>query len=412
MLLTLGPGRARVFFLRCGVWLLGASVSLAQAEGLDINFTFDGGVDAWMIEPKKPDKPINTLNFLDGSAFNDHNFLLLPDANTKWDYQSVSPWIRLTSSVRFSANSEANLKLRADQLMGVRLDAANIEWTPSPYLGLRAGVVSFNTNWCRTYDVDSPWITEPDAFCRSGAFMPINNAAPGLQVYANTALGEYQLQAILGAYNPILLAYATKEFGFNVTALRPNFNFDTNQKISAALNFLHLKTGTQVRLGMMRSDQAGFYSPKLIREDRDRRNLLDNYYLGIDTYLRPSVRARYSLSLFASRDFYDGVQVVTDQDKSETLELIYEWKSTDIFSVGWSRFNISASVDDVAFANFKADDYFYANTSVVMMSWRRQWGKGLYSTLQWTQATQTNGYEGRRRSSSGDALGLRLGYQY
>jgi hypothetical protein len=148
MLLTLGRGRTRVFFLRCGVWLLGASVSLAQAEGLDINFTFDGGVDAWMIEPKKPDKPINTLNFLDGSAFNDHNFLLLPDANTKWDYRSVSPWIRLTSSVRFSANSEANLKLRADQLMGVRLDAANIEWTTSPYLGLRAGVVSFNTNWC------------------------------------------------------------------------------------------------------------------------------------------------------------------------------------------------------------------------------------------------------------------------
>ncbi len=411
MLLTLGRGWTRVFFLRCGVWLFGASMSMAQAEGLNINFTFDGGLDAWAIEPKQPDKPTGQQN-REGSAYNDHIFLYLPDADTQWDYRPVSPWMRLTSNVRLSANSEANFKLRADQAMGIHLDAANVEWAPSPQLGFRAGVVSFNTNWCRTYDVDSPWIMEPDVFCRSWIYMKINNAAPGLQVYANTWLGDYQIQAILGAYNPKILDYATKEFGFNTTALRPNFTFDSNQKISAALNFLHLNTGTQVRLGMMRSDQAGFYSPKLTPNDRDRRNLLDNYYLGIDTYLRSSLRARYSFSLFASRDYYDGVQVVTDQNKSQTLELIYEWKSTDLFSFGWSRFSINAAVDDVAFANFKADDYFYADTSILTMAWRRQWGKGFYSAIQWTQSTQTNGYEGRRRPSSGDALGLRLGYQY
>ena len=411
MLLTLGRGWTRVIFLRCGVWLFGASMSMAQAEGLNINFAFDGGLDAWAIEPKQPDKPTGQQN-REGSAYNDHIFLYLPDADTQWDYRTVSPWMRFTSNIRLSANSEANFKLRADQAMGIHLDAANVEWSPSPQLGFRAGVVSFNTNWCRTYDVDSPWIMEPDVFCRTRVYMKINNAAPGLQVYANTALGEYQLQAILGAYNPMILDYATKEFGFNTTALRPNFTFNSNQKISAALNFLHLNTGTQVRLGMMRSDQAGFYSPKLTPIDRDRRNLLDNYYLGIDTYLRSSLRARYSLSLFASRDYYDGVQVVTDQNKSQTLELIYEWKSTDLFSFGWSRFSINAAVDDVAFANFKADDYFYADTSILTMAWRRQWGKGIYSALQWTRSTQTNGYEGRRRPGSGEALGLRMGYQY
>jgi hypothetical protein len=225
-------------------------------------------------------------------------------------------------------------------------------------------------------------------------------------------LGDYQLQTILGIYRPMFASYETKEFGFNFQKLAPGFKINFNRKISAAVNLLHLQTGTQLRVGMMRSDQGGDYNPRPAIEGRARRNLMDNYYVGLDTYLQPTLRLRYSASKFASRDYFDDALAVQDKNKSETLELIYDWKSTDMLALGWSRFNISASVDDVAFANFKADDYFYANTSVVMMSWRRQWGKGLYSTLQWTQATQTNGYEGRRRSSSGDALGLRLGYQY
>jgi hypothetical protein len=397
--------------LVCGIWLILGDFHLAQAEGLKINSTFEGGVDAWAITPKLPAPPPPGTRPNDGSDYHDHVNLVLPDADTKWNYRPVSPWVRLSSHVRLSPDIEVTLKLRADQLMGAHVDVANIDWAPSPYLGLRAGVVNFNTNWCRTYDVDSPWMAEPDVFCRSYRFTNINNAAPGIQAYTNTTLGDYQLQTILGFYRPMFASYETKEFGFNIGALAPNFKINFNRKISAAVNFLHLQTGTQLRVGMMRSDQGGAYNPRPVDEGRARRNLIDNYYVGLDTYLQPTLRLRYSASIFASRDFYDDVLVVQDKNKSETLELIYDWKSTDLLALGWSRFNIAAAVDD-AFANFRADDFYHLSQSSRMMSWRHQWGKGLFSTLQWTHATQTNGYEGRRRPGSGDAVGLRLGYQY
>jgi hypothetical protein len=162
---------------------------------------------------------------------------------------------------------------------------------------------------------------------------------------------------------------------------------------------------------MMRTQESGAYNPRPVQEGRARLNLVDNYYLGIDAYLRPTLRLRYSASKFASRDFYDDLLVVHDKDSSQTWELIYEWRSADLLALGWSKFSVAAAVDDVRL-NYRADDYYYLSNSAWMTSWRHQWGKGLYSTLQWTHASQTNGYEGRRRPGSGDAVGLRLGYQY
>jgi hypothetical protein len=185
-------------------------------------------------------------------------------------------------------------------------------------------------------------MAEPDEFCRNNDSIRMNNSAPGLQGYTQTALGEYQMQSIVGVYRPGLFGYETEEFGFNTAALRSNFQRDSNQKISAAVNFLNLKTGTQLRLGMMHSDQAGHYSSRLSSDDRARHNLVDNYYLGIDTYLRPSLRLRYSASQFFSRDFYDDVLIIRDKDKSESMELIYEWTAADQWALGWSRFTIAA----------------------------------------------------------------------
>ena len=241
--------------------------------------------------------------------------------------------------------------------------------------------------------------------------MRINNAAPGLQAYSNITLGDYQLQNIVGVYRPRLFSYETKEFGFNYLALRGNFKRESNRKISAAMNLLNLQTGTQLRLGVMRSEQAGTYSPRLIPEDRARRNLIDNYYLGFDTYLRPTLRFRYSNAQFFSNDYYDDLPVLKQKHRFQNLELIYDWKASDMLALGLSRIDQTASVNDTAFGVF-IDDYWLVKTTSQFISWRHQWGKGIHSIIQWTHAAQTNGYFGNRRSGSGDAVGMRLGYQY
>jgi len=394
-----------------GVGLAFGCAGPVRAEGMKINSTFEGGLDTWVITPKQPQPPGTDADFKKGSAYEDHHHLALPDSDNQWHYRSTSPWVRFTSGLSLSPNLEAHLKVRADQLMGAHVDVAHLDWAPSPYLGFRAGVVNFNTNWCRTYDVDSPWMAEPDVFCRRNEFMKINQASPGLQVYTNTTVGAYQLQTILGMYRPRWLGYETEEFGFNTSALRSNFKREFNRKISGAVNLLNLQTGTQLRLGAMRSDEAGAYVPKLVPDDRARHNVIDNFYLGWDVDVHPSFRLRYSLSAFVSRDYYDDLLTVQDRDKSETLELIYDQKSSDYWAWGWSRFSQAAAVSD-AFKNKFVDDYYALNMRAWMVSWRHQWGHGLHSILQWTHASQVNGYEGGRRPSSGDAIGLRLGYQY
>lgn len=389
--------------------LLGASG--VHAEGLVFSSTLEVGVNAWAITPREPDKP-SAPSGLNGSAYNDHVNLFLPDSETRWNFRPVSPWARFTTRTLLSPEMEFNLKARADQWMGTRLDVAHLDWAPSPFVGLRTGVVSFNTQWCRTYDVDSPWIEDPDMACRNQMFMAITNAAPGVQAYVNTLLGDYQLQSIVGVYRPMLFSYETQEFGLNFRNLRSNFKREFNRKTSAALNLVHLQTGSQMRLGWIHSDQAGDYTPQLTPQDRARHNLMEHFYWGVDTYLQPHWRLRYSISKFASRNFYDGVLVVRDHDKSETLELIHELKSTDQLALGWSQLRIASSVDDLAFANYQRDDYYFSNSASVQIAWRHQWGQGLHSALQWTHAWQTNGYEGRRRPSSGDAIGMHWSYQF
>ena len=118
--------------LACGVWAVLLFVSVAQAEGLKINSTFEGGLDAWSIRPGRPAPPPPGTRLSNGSDYDDHLNLVLPDGDTKWNYRPVSPWMRFSSNVRLSPNIEVTLKLRADQLMGAHVDVANIDWAPSP----------------------------------------------------------------------------------------------------------------------------------------------------------------------------------------------------------------------------------------------------------------------------------------
>jgi len=377
-----------------------AAVPTAFAQDFKTTTLFEGGIDFWSINPQADPN--------DDASISNHRYLSLPD-DTKWPFRSASPWFRFTGNAVLTPHLEANIKVRADQSTGGHIDVANLAWAPSPFIGVRAGVLNYQANWCRTYDVDSPWAAEPDIFCRNSYYMAFNNAAPGVQAYINTDIGDYRLQSVLGVYRPLLGDYDTKEFGVANPPAGP-FTVNFNRKIGAAVNVLNTLTATQLRIGVVYADVGGSYNPKT---SRDRHSLIDNYYLGLDTYLHPAMRLRYSWSIFYSTIFLDdyALAATTDTEKSETLELIYERSDEDQFVLGFSNQSITAAVDDRA-RNVKIADYFYLHNPTQSVAWRHQWGKGIFSTVQWTGATQTNGYQGDRTTTRGEALGMRLGFQY
>ncbi len=377
------------------------------AEGLSTSMYGEMGLDAWAISPKRPAMATDGAS---ATATHSYDALGLPDTDTEWHFKPVSPWLRFSGSAQLASDVEANFKFRADQVAGMHVDAANLDWAASPSFGFRAGVVNFSTNWCRTYDVDSPWVAEPDFFCRSNGYMNINNAAPGVQAYTNTSLGAYRVQTVVGLYRPLFMLYNSDEFGFHPP--KQNFHIDFNRKIGAAVNVLNTQTATQVRLGTLRSDEGGAYAPgSEVDGHRTRQNLIDNYYFGFDTAVRPFLRFRYTWSQYRSHLISDELPVIQDKEYSQTVELIYDWQATDVLALGMSKFSIAAAQNDVS-QNIRADDYYYQLSPAYFAAWRHQWGEAIYSTLQWTHATQTSGYNGARSSGSGSALGLRLGFQF
>lgn len=391
----------RSLFL-CGLFSF-ATLPTAFAQDIKTTTLFEGGIDVWSITPQSdPNDDANLSN---------HNYLSLADSVTKWPFRSVSPWFRFTGNAVLTPHLEANIKVRVDQSNGGHIDVANLAWAPSPFVGVRAGVLNYQANWCRTYDVDSPWAAEPDIFCHNSYYMAFNNAAPGVQAYVNTDIGDYRVQSVLGLYRPLLGDYDTQEFGVANPPAGP-FTVNFNRKIGAAVNVLNTLTATQVRIGAVFADMGGSYSPRTDTEKhRDRHYLIDNFYLGLDTHLRPSLRLRYSWSTFNTRQFKDEVSSASDATRSETLELIYEHSASDVFSIGLAKLSIAAAVD-YAPLNERWDDFFFLNNPSQSLAWQHHWSKGIFSTLQWTGASQTNGFKGARATSTGEALGLRLGFQY
>ena len=125
------------------------------AQNSVIKFSTQMGIDAWDLNtPSRATTPLKGVDRL-----------YLPDSYTKWKYKNTSPWIKTTGQWDLTSNFSISFKARAEQSVGLLLDELNIDYRLSPMLGFRAGVLDYKTNWCRTYETDSPWIQEIHPFC-------------------------------------------------------------------------------------------------------------------------------------------------------------------------------------------------------------------------------------------------------
>ncbi|WP_161499726.1 hypothetical protein [Limnohabitans sp. TS-CS-82] len=365
------------------------------------------GVDAWRLSPKTPE-----------------TLLMLP-TNSEWHYKSVSPWLTFDGQMTVHRNAVLSLKVRADQAMGTHVDEMSLDWSLSPSLGFKAGVVGYKTSWCRTYDVDSPWVRENDPFCMVKTTSDASGGAPGLQVYANAPIGNYRVQGAAGIYRPLLLNYNTTEFS-NVPY--PNARIDRNNKKGLSISAQNLETATEFRLGLLSADQSEHVFGSWNTEPFRVHQTYNMVFVGAAFYLSPQVQVRVQTlrhdmlsnnrsvpgSVWPS--YLGGVDLAR---RSDVVEINYWHSSQDVFAFAVSRYTYdnSYTVTNYPDPGYVTDrNYYVYKNKNMSASWRHDWAKGFYTAVQWSYNAldlyNRNITASPSRDAGGHGLGVRLGYQF
>ena len=365
------------------------------------------GLDAWRLSPKTPEA-----------------LLMLP-TNSQWHYKSVSPWLTFDGQMTVHRHAVMSLKVRADQAMGTHVDEMSLDWSVSPSLGVKAGVVSYKTSWCRTYDVDSPWVRENDPFCTVKTTSDASGGAPGLQVYANAPLGSYRVQGLAGIYRPLLLNYNTTEFS---NAPYDNAHIDRNNKKGFSVSIQNLETASEVRLGLLNADQSEYVFGSWNTEPFRVQQSYNMVFLGGAFYVAPQVQvrvqtlrhemvnSRWSVPGSVWPNYLGGGDLAR---RSDVLEVNYWHSSQDMLAFAVSRYIYDNSYITTIYPSpgyFTNRNYFIYKNKNISASWRHDWAKGVFTAVQWSY-NSLDIYnrlitDAPNRDAGGHGLGVRLGYQF
>jgi len=368
------------------------------------------GVDVWHISPS-----------------NASRYLALPNA-TVWTYRPVSPWVTVDGSVWLSNQLAMNLRARADQGLGTHVEELNASWAISPKLGVNAGVVSYKTTWCRTYEADSPWVRESNPFCTVSTTSDSVGGAPGLEVYTKFSVANYLLQAQMGVYRPLVFNYNTTEFS---TAPYPNASVYKNSKTGFSMSALNLDTASELRFGFLHTKQAEHVGATSLAESFDNQQIYDVIFVGGSFYLAPSVYLRAQTmrhNMTASYwsepwsnwpSYRGGVDLLRS---SNALEIGYRQSSKDVMAMSVSEYlydnSFVATLYPLAGYNRYPHQFVYRNKSI-SASWRHDWDAHFFTSLQLTrsafrsQTPSANNIDpSTYRNERGYSVGVRLGYQF
>lgn len=387
------------------------------------------GFDTWDLHP--------SVDRDTSSNPNSNTRLFLANSTPYWPYQNPAPWIKYRGTLHFHSGTTLSVKYRRDQSSGSRLDELSLDQAYHG-VGVRLGVLDYKTSWCRTYEVDSPWVRENDPFCTvRTASQPIS-AAPGLQGYANAELGGFKLQAIAGAYSPLRLNYAPKEF--TNTVINDLSQVTQNDKIGIAFNAIQLETGLDLRLSFLSTDQYADYRIQLSDPTYRIHQKTDVVYAGLSfNPVAPlTVRMTQLQSKLQGMSFYPAGYVLKDDTTAEVfyrdfspktssvLEMNYQIGARDVVSFAHSIYDLDTdtilyryAIPSFSLQTLSNPGQFVSRTTNTSLSWRRDWQKGLYTVIQWSAAqfkSSTNlsafGSEPTQESSDGTAVGLRVGYRF
>ena len=415
-----------MFLKRCVVMCaMGAGSVMAQISGQpEHQWTEDVvgshilqmGVDAWHIDSSAQEDTTANMNSL--------SRLQLANSYPVWHYRNPAEWLRFEGALRVGRDTLMTLKYRSDQSTGSRLDEASVDWAFRTY-GVKLGVVDPKISWCRTYDMDSPWVRENNPFC---SIQPLNftkASAPGAQSYANFIAAGYSFQAIAGVYRPLWFNYAPHESPTITLASQSTIN--THTKSGLALSATNLRNGTEFRLGVLRDDfQSNRESiNQSVPYNNDVRS--DVLFLGGNWYATSKLALRvthFTYSGYRARTMRDVVHYLKEEQwsqyKATSLETNYQVNARDVLSASHVVYTFNSDTTtyglqsgaSVIVSAYSGTPHFV--TRNLSLSWRRDWGQGLFTVLQMSNAKtdQFDASLNQQISSHGQALGLRVGYRF
>lgn len=378
--------------------------------------TLQVGVDTWQINTSANEDTTANMNSL--------SRLQLANSYPVWHYRNPSEWLRFEGALRVGSDTLLSMKYRSDQSTGSRLDEASVDWAFHTY-GVKFGVLDPKISWCRTYDVDSPWIRENNPFC---SIQPLNftkGSAPGAQTYANFIASDYSIQAIAGMYRPLWFSYAPNESP--TITLASHSTITSHTKSGIALSATNLRNGTEFRVGILRDDFSS--NRESINQSVPYNNTVNSrvIFLGANWYATPKIALRATYFTYAghlTRTMRDSVHYASldklSEYKAKSLEANFQVNARDVMSVARAVYDFTGNPDNyelqlgvpVLISSYQGVPHFV--TTNISMSWRRDWGGGFFTVAQFSKAMtdQHDASTNKHLSSDGRALGLRLGYRF
>jgi hypothetical protein len=197
--------------------------------------------------------------------------------------------------------------------------------------------------------------------------------------------------------------------------------------LGLALSATNLRNGMEFRVGLLRDHYQANKDSATTNVPYYYDVQSDVMFLGMNWYATQKIALRVTYFTYVgdlSRTYQSQTSHLlrTQQSayKASSLEMNYQIDANDVFAlahvvydynIDFSNFDV-LSGSPVFQSGYQNSPHFVTtNTSV---SWRHDWGKGLFTVLQYSDAgvSQTYSFAQQKLSSNGNAIGLRLGYRF
>lgn len=332
---------------------------------------------------------------LDGWQVPDKQVRYLPNYNPANPWQSTSQFITAKGSFTYG-QAKFSGSAKMDSVNGSSISRLDVDYNLGAY-GFRVGILPYRVSWCRTFDADSPWITEADAFCRSPILNEISRGAAGVQTYKSWLAGDYLIDGLVGYYQPMI-----DNQDHSLAAYKAVGRTVESDKYGVSVNVMQLSTGSQIRASwlhnwLVQNDDTGSRSAYQRRMD------YDTYYLAGETTVKERLTVRLSIAAY-----------VGDQTNPAYL---YNWLGTSTTLEGLFAITPKDTLAG-AVSNYTNDTKYAQTPNKVQtlkvpsysLSWRHNFDEGYFGIVQATYSGDnyklTNG---TLTEKEGVAVGLRLG---